>query len=83
MDRPVACTAGGRYELPTGAAWMPGRTLLVPDPGPAWPQVVGSLLDGWEFGLLRPPLAGHRPGAAAPLRRRRGAGVGVLLVAGR
>src|SRR6516225_6632963 len=32
------------------------RTLLVPDPGHAWPQVVASLLDGCELVLLRPPV---------------------------
>jgi hypothetical protein len=32
-----------------------GRTLLVPDPGPSWPQVVASLLDGCELVMLRPP----------------------------
>jgi hypothetical protein len=32
-----------------------GRILLVPDPGPAWPQVTASLLDGCELVLLRPP----------------------------
>src|SRR5215468_1315719 len=32
-----------------------GRTLLVPEPGPSWPQVVASLLDGCELVLLRPP----------------------------
>jgi hypothetical protein len=57
------------------------RILLVPDPGPAWPQVVASLLDGCELVLLRPPatvpvLLRHR--LEAVLRR---AG-GVLLVAG-
>jgi len=57
------------------------RTLLVPDPGPAWPQVVASLLDGCELVLLRPP--GHAPAQVrqrleATLRRGRG----VLLVAG-
>src|SRR6516165_9826726 len=31
------------------------RTLLVPDPGDAWPQVVASLIDGCELVLLRPP----------------------------
>jgi hypothetical protein len=31
------------------------RTLLVPDPGHAWAQVVASLLDGCELVLLRPP----------------------------
>jgi hypothetical protein len=43
----------------------PGRTLLVPDPGPAWPQVVASLLDGCEIVLVRPPAP-----AAAQVRKR-------------
>src|SRR6266704_6803497 len=58
-----------------------GRTLLVPDPGPSWPQVVASLLDGCELILLRPPArasAQVRHRLEATLRRRRG----VLLVAG-
>jgi hypothetical protein len=55
-----------------------GRILLVPDPGPAWPQVTASLLDGCELVLLRPPrpasdlagrsasdLAGRPAGASA------------------
>jgi len=57
------------------------RTLLVPDPGPAWPQVVASLLDGCEIVLLRPPeqaTARIRKRIEATLRRDRG----VLLVAG-
>jgi hypothetical protein len=66
------------------------RTLLVPDPGPAWPQVVASLLDGCELVLLRPPAKAPPPGAQgaqgvqvrqrleATLRRGRG----VLLVVG-
>jgi hypothetical protein len=58
-----------------------GRTLLVPDPGPSWPQVVASLLDGCELVLLRPPAR-----APAQVRRRLEAtlrrGRGVLLVAG-
>ena len=64
------------------------RTLLVPDPGHAWPQVVASLLDGCELVLLRPPAQvpqeALRPGPQvrqrleATLRRGRG----VLLVAG-
>jgi hypothetical protein len=59
----------------------PGRTLLVPDPGPAWPGVVASLLDGCELVLLRPPArapAHIRQRLEATLRRARG----VLLVAG-
>src|SRR5271165_6796038 len=58
-----------------------GRTLLVPAPGPAWPQVVASLLDGCEVVLLRPPApapAQVRQRLQATLRRGRG----VLLVAG-
>ena len=57
------------------------RTLLVPDPGPAWPQVVVSLLDGCEIVLVRPPApatAQVRKRLEAALRRGRG----VLLVAG-
>ena len=57
------------------------RTLLVPDPGDAWPQVVASLLDGCELVLLRPPgraPAQVRQRLEAALRRGRG----VLLVAG-
>ena len=58
-----------------------GRTLLVPEPGPAWPQVVASLLDGCEIVLLRPPAPAPtqvRQRLEATLRRGRG----VLLVAG-
>jgi hypothetical protein len=57
------------------------RTLLVPDPGDAWPQVVASLLDGCELVLLRPPTrapAQVRQRLEATLRRGRG----VLLVIG-
>jgi hypothetical protein len=70
------------------------RTLLVPDPGPAWAQVVASLLDGCELVLLRLPVRGaSAQGARQPpgphgaqvrqrleatLRRARG----VLLVVG-
>jgi hypothetical protein len=58
-----------------------GRILLVPDPGPAWPQVTASLLDGCEIVLVRPPgpaTAQIRKRLEAVLRRGRG----VLLVAG-
>jgi hypothetical protein len=58
-----------------------GRILLVPDPGPAWPQVVASLLDGCEIVLVRSPGP-----ATAPVRKRLEAalrrGGGVLLVSG-
>ena len=57
------------------------RTLLVPDPGPAWVQVAASLLDGCELVLLRPPArppAQVRQRLEATLRRGRG----VLLVVG-
>ncbi len=59
----------------------PERMLLVADPGPGWPQVVASLLDGCELVLLRPP---DRP--PAQTRRRLEATVrrfgGVLVVTG-
>jgi hypothetical protein len=59
----------------------PDRVLLVPEPGPAWPQVVASLLDGFDLVLLRPP--DQPPGQ---LRRRLEASArrygNVLVVAG-
>jgi hypothetical protein len=64
-----------------GLGLDPERTLLVPEPGPGWPQVVASLLDGCELVLLRPPArapAQVRQRLEATLRRGRG----VLLVAG-
>jgi len=42
-----------------------GRILLVPDPGPAWPQVTASLLDGCELVLLRPPRPAGSPAGSA------------------
>jgi hypothetical protein len=59
----------------------PGRLLLIPEPGRGWPQVVASLLDGFDIVLLRPPdqpsaQLRHKLEAAA---RRYGS---VLLVAG-
>lgn len=57
------------------------RTLLVPDMGPNWPQVVASLLDGCELVLVRPPSRTPvqvRRRLEATLRRARG----VLVVAG-
>jgi hypothetical protein len=59
----------------------PGRVLLVAEPGPRWPQVVASLLDGFDIVLLRPP---DQP--SAPLRRKLEAAArrygSVLVVAG-
>jgi hypothetical protein len=43
----------------------PARVLLIAEPGPSWPQVVASLLDGFDIVLLRPP---DRP--SAQLRRK-------------
>jgi hypothetical protein len=60
-----------------------GRILLVPDPGPAWPQVTASLLDGCDLVLLRPPgpAGGPAPGPAGgpapgPARGPAGGSVG-------
>lgn len=43
----------------------PDLLLLIAEPGPNWPQVVASLLDGCDIVLLRPP---DRP--SAQLRRK-------------
>jgi hypothetical protein len=79
------CAVAGLPHLGVAAAadagLDPDRMLLVADPGPGWPQVVASLLDGCELVLLRPP---DRPSAS--VRRRLEATVrrfgGVLVVAG-
>jgi hypothetical protein len=79
------CAVVGLPQLGVAAAadagLDPGRMLLIADPGPGWPQVVASLLDGCELMLLRPP---DRPPAL--VRRRLEATVrrfgGVLVVAG-
>jgi hypothetical protein len=59
----------------------PGRLVLIPDPGQGWPQVVASLLDGFDIVLLHPP---EQP--PARLRRKLEAAArrygSVLLVAG-
>jgi hypothetical protein len=64
-----------------GAGMDPDRVLLVAEPGPAWPQVVASLLDGFDIVLLRPP---EQP--SAQLRRKLEAAArrygGVLVVDG-
>lgn len=79
------CAAAGIAEFGVvagaDAGLDPARLLLVPDLGPNWPQVVASLLDGFDLVLLRPPA---RPSAQA--RRKLEAAVrrygSVLLVAG-
>lgn len=64
-----------------GVGVEPARLMLVPGPGPGWPQVVASMLDACEVVVVRPP---GRPSAQA--RRRLEAvlrrGGGVLVVAG-
>jgi hypothetical protein len=64
-----------------GVGVEPARLMLVPDPGPGWPQVVASMLDACEVVVVRPPA---RPSAQA--RRRLEAvlrrGGGVLVVTG-
>jgi hypothetical protein len=79
------CAATGVPALGVRAAadagLDPGRLVLIPDPGRNWPQVVASLLDGFDIVLLR--LAGQPP---AQLRRKLEATArrhaSVLLVAG-
>jgi hypothetical protein len=61
-----------------------GRILLVPDPGPAWPQVTASLLDGCELVLLRlPGPAGSRADGQGSSRAGGQAGSPVLAQARR
>jgi hypothetical protein len=59
----------------------PARLILIADPGRSWPQVVASLLDGFDIVLLRPPES-----PSAQLRRKLEAAArrygSVLLVAG-
>ncbi len=43
----------------------PGRMMLVPEPGPQWPEVAATMLDACEAVLLGPP------GRAAAQARRR------------
>ncbi len=79
------CAIAGVPQLGVRAAadagLDPDRMLLIAEPGPSWPQVLVSLLDGCELVLLRPP---DRPSAQVRRKleaviRRRG---GVLVVAG-
>jgi hypothetical protein len=79
------CAAVGMPQFGVLAAADAGldlsRLLLVPAPGPRWPQVVTALLGGCEFVLLQPP---SRPSAQIARRlvahaRRSG---GVIVVAG-
>jgi len=49
-----------------------GRILLVPDPGPAWPQVTASLLEGCDLVLLRLPGPARSPAGGSPAGRRGG-----------
>jgi hypothetical protein len=79
------CAAAGVPELGAAAAADigvdPARLLLVADPGPRWPQVVASLLDGCELVLVRPPCraAAHVRNRLTATLRRSG---GVLVVVG-
>jgi hypothetical protein len=88
----AAASAEGAWCAAIGLPWLgvaaaagvgldPGRLLLIAEPGPRWPQVVATLLDGCELVLLQPPS----PPAAQTRRRieatarRHGS---VLMVAG-
>lgn len=79
------CAVAGVPEFGVAAAagvgLDPGRLLVVADPGPRWPQVVASLLEGCDLVILRPPgppPSQVRKRLAAALRRSGG----VLVVAG-
>jgi hypothetical protein len=59
----------------------PGRLMLVPEPGPGWPQVVASMLEACEVVVVQPP----DPPSAQARRRLEGVlrrGGGVLIAAG-
>jgi len=79
------CAAVGVPALGVRAAaeagLEPDRLLLIADPGRGWPQVVASLLDGFDIVLLCPP---EQP--SAQLRRKMEAAArrygSVLVVAG-
>jgi hypothetical protein len=79
------CAAVGVPEFGVVAAAQAGaepeRLLLVPDPGPAWPRVAATLLEGCDIVIMRPPeqpSARPRQRLEAILRQSSG----VLLVIG-
>jgi hypothetical protein len=55
--------------------------VLVPDPGPRWPDATASLLDGMDIVLVRPPRS-VRPGVARRLAARARERRAVLVVLG-
>lgn len=64
-----------------GMGAEPSRLMLVPEPGPGWPQVVASMLEACEVVVVRPPA----PPSAQARRRLEGLlrrGGGVLIAAG-
>src|ERR1700742_4210753 len=64
-----------------GMGAEPGRLMLVPEPGPGWPQVVASMLEACEVVVVRPP----DPPSGQVRRRLEGVvrrGGGVVVAAG-
>jgi hypothetical protein len=82
------CAVVGMPQLGVLAAADAGvdmdRLLLVPDPGPRWPQVAAALLEGCELVLLCPPARPSAPVARrlAAHARRTGGALVVVGVAG-
>jgi hypothetical protein len=84
------CAAVGLPSLGVRAAvdagLDPDRLLLIAEPGPSWPQVVASLLDGCDIVLLCPSNLCPSDRPTAQLRRKLEATArrhgSVLLVAG-
>src|ERR1700742_4725968 len=51
----VAGVASLGVVAAAGMGAEPGRLMLVPEPGPGWPQVVASMLEACEVVVVRPP----------------------------
>jgi hypothetical protein len=80
------CAVVGMPQLGVLAAADAGvdvdRLLLVPDPGPRWPQVAAALLEGCELVLLCPPARPSAPVARRLAAHARRSGGALVVVGG-